>query len=588
MRRRLLLALLCAALIVAGCLGLFELYLSNRICFGLHVWGIPLGGMRVEEAAGVLREGLAELSQPVITLQGPDRSWGVHPASLGLHLLAEETAQAAFSIGHDTGNGLLTHLELLVGGHTLAPVLSYDEQVARLYLESLAEEIDVAPAEATLTLEGMTPSLSPSRSGRMLDVEASLVAFRSTLGNLTTAQVDLVVHDLLPQVVDASPALTLAEEILSEQFMLLLPNPREGDAGPWSLSPQSLGNMLTTYSLDGRLYATLNQEILRSILWGVGQSVALEPTNSRFHFDNATGRLEAITPSIDGRELDLEASLANIIAAVEAGQHTAPLVTRAVPPLYPETSTAEELGITDLVAIGDSYFIGSPSGRDHNIRVATSQFDGLIVAPGDTFSFNEYLGEVSEETGYDESYVTAGEQLAVEVGGGICQVSTTVFRAALWGGYPIAERYYHYQRVGYYELFGYGPGFDATVYTPLVDFKFVNDRPTPLLIEAEVESDEHRLVFRFYSSPDGRRVEIEGGEVTNETEPGPPIYELDEELEPDTVIEWQSAQDGLTATVERWVYDATETLLYHNVFVSQYAPRRASYHYGPGFVPPQD
>ena len=94
---------------------------------------------------------------------------------------------------------------------------------------------------------------------------------------------------------------------------------------------------------------------------------------------------------------------------------------------------------------------------------------------------------MSEEAGYDESFITAGEQLAVEVGGGICQVSTTVFRAALWGGYDIVERSYHYQRVGYYELRGYGPGFDATVYSPLVDLKFANDYDAPLLIEAEIE-----------------------------------------------------------------------------------------------------
>lgn len=127
---------------------------------------------------------------------------------------------------------------------------------------------------------------------------------------------------------------------------------------------------------------------------------------------------------------------------------------------------------------------------------------------------------------------------------------------------------------------------DATVYSPYVDLKFVNDRSSPLLIETEVEEASHRLVFRLYSTDDGRRVEMKGPVKTDETEPGPPIYELDEALSPGTVIKWQSAVGGLTAKVERWVYDSAGDVLHHDTFVSEYEPRRAAYHYGPGYEPP--
>jgi vancomycin resistance protein YoaR len=261
---------------------------------------------------------------------------------------------------------------------------------------------------------------------------------------------------------------------------------------------------------------------------------------------------------------------------------------RVVPPRYPDSATAEALGIIDLVAEGESYFIGSPSGRDHNIRLAATKFDGLVIPPGETFSFNHHLGEVTAEAGYDESYITTGEQLEMGIGGGICQVSTTAFRAAFWGGYPITERWYHGQRVGYYELRGGGVGMDATVFSPYVDLKFINDREAPLLIETEVGEGTHRLVFRFYSTDDGRRVEQEEPIVTDETAPGPPMYELDEDLAPGTVIKWQSEVGGLTATVERWVNDSGGDLLHHDTFISKYAPRRAAYHYGPGYEPPEE
>ncbi len=571
-------------LVTIGLILAYEAWCAGRIYPGVRVWGISVGGMRPADAARHLQECLA---LPSIQLVGPERSWNPPPTDIGLRVVAEATAQAAFRVGRGPEDGPITHLLLLLGGHSIAPILSYDEAAARLYLQALAKELDIPPVDAALTFQGLTPVASAARPGRAVDVEATLAALRQALQDPNGAHVALAVREVLPQVAEAETARLLAEKLLSAPLTILLPDPRQGDPGPWSLAPEELVGMLATTVRDGQVVVTLDREALRAYLEDLAPSLAIDPVDARFHFDERTGQLIPIAPSSPGRALDVEASVESILAAVEVGQHTAPLVLRVVPPRYSENVTAEELGIRDLVAVGDSYFIGSPSGRDHNIRLAARKFDGLVIAPGETFSFNQYLGEVSAEAGYDEAYVTMGEVLAIEVGGGICQVSTTAFRAALKGGYPITERWAHYHRVGYYELRGHGPGLDATVYAPSVDLKFVNDRPTALLIETEVEEAAHRLIFRFYSTDDGRRVEIRGPVITDETEPGPPIYQLDEKLAPGTVVEWQTAQKGLTAKVERWVYDRNGNLLYHNVFVSKYAPRRAVYRYGPGYEPPQ-
>lgn len=580
-----LLVTLLAFLGASGLLLTYEVWCADRIYPGVWVEDVPVGGLRLEEAARRIQE---RLTVPFVRLVGPEQTWDAPAADIGLQLLADATARAAFQVGRGPEDGPITHLLLLIGGRSVAPILIFDESVARLYLQALAKGIDIPPEDAALTLQGLTPVSVPARPGRALDVEATLTALRRSLQNPGGPRVTLVVREVLPQIADAEAARAQVEALLSAPFTLLLPDPRQGDPGPWALTPDQLAGMLTTTVQGSHLVATLDREALRRFLEDIAPSLAIEPVDARFHFDERTGQLVPIASSSPGRALDVETSIENIVAAAAAGQHTAPLTVRVVPPRYPDTATAEELGIRERVAEGDSYFIGSPSGRDHNIRLAASQFDGLVIAPGETFSFNHYLGEVSEEAGYDEAYVTMGEQLAIEVGGGICQVSTTVFRAALRGGYPILERWAHYHRVGYYELRGHGPGLDATVYAPLVDFKFVNDRPTALLIETEVEEAHHRLIFRFYSTDDGRRVEIKGPIITDETEPGPPIYQLDESLPPGTVQEWQTAQKGLTATVERWVYDRAGNLLYHNVFVSKYAPRRAAYHYGPGYQPPEE
>ncbi|MFQ6101771.1 MAG: VanW family protein [Anaerolineae bacterium] len=587
---RLLRFLLCAILILLlGSVAAFQLYHAERIYPGVHVWGVDVGGMRPEEAATALEHRLG-LDTPLVTLRGPDRSWAVRPTDLGLRLDPQATVAPAYRLGREfswAGN-LLAHLELLLLGLDLPPVAVYDERVARLYLETLAEEINLPPADASLALDGVTPVVEPARPGRYLDVEATLASLTPVVTRLAPAEVDLVVREIAPPIADAEPARAEAEALLDGPLTLVLADPREGDPGPWILSPERLATMLVVRAEGGALHAALDESALRAYLEELAPALAIEPVDARFHFDEETGQLEPISPSAEGRALDVGASTMHIVQELAAGNRYVFLVTQAIPPPYPDTATAGELGIVELVAEGDSYFIGSPSGRDHNIRLAASRFDGIVVAPGETFSFNHYLGEVSAEAGYDESYITAGEQLAIEVGGGICQVSTTAFRAAFWGGYPIVERWYHQHRVGYYELMGAGVGMDATVYSPLVDFKFTNDRPTPLLIETEVEETAHRLAFRFYSTGDGRRVEKEGPEISEEIEPDPPIYQLDEKLEPETVIRWQSAVDGLTATIERRVYDATGNLLYNDTFVSRYAPRRAAYHYGPGYEPPEE
>jgi vancomycin resistance protein YoaR len=580
------LVLVLAILLVAS-VAAFEALHAHRVYPGVSVWRTEVGGMLPERAAARL-ENDSRLDEPLITLSGPDRSWHVRPSDLGLQLESAPTLARAYRAGREGSwlDSLVSQLELLAFGADVAPVITYDESEARRYLEALSEQVDVAPIDAELTLDGTVPLVEPAQPGRRLDVDLTLAALTPAVTQLIPQTVTLVVEEVPPAVADAETARGEAQELLNGPLTLTLADPQEGDPGPWVIPPEELVGMLEVRAEAGVLHASIDKDALRARLTKLAPALEIEPVDARFHFNEVTGDLEPITVSQEGRTLDLEATVTHVVGVLEAGERQVPLVTKGVPPRYPDTATAEELGIVDLVATGESYFIGSPSGRDHNIRLGASQFDGLVIPPGETFSFNRYLGEITAEAGYDESYITAGEQLAIGVGGGICQVSTTAFRAAFWGGYPITERWAHAQRVAYYELRGGDVGMDATIYSPRVDLKFLNDRSAPLLIETEVEEGTHRLFFRFYSTDDGRKVEMDGPEITNKTAPGPPIYELDEDLAPGTVTKWQSAVDGLTATIERRVYDANGALKYEDTFVSKFEPRRAAYHYGPGYKPP--
>jgi len=162
------------------------------------------------------------------------------------------------------------------------------------------------------------------------------------------------------------------------------------------------------------------------------------------------------------------------------------------------------LGIVGLVAHGESDFHGSSKSRIHNIAVGASKFDGRIIKPEEEFSFNTYLGAVTKETGFLPELVIKTTGTVPEVGGGLCQVSTTAFRAALFGGLPITARRNHSYAVKYYAP----QGTDATIYPGVQDMKFINDTGHFILIHTYI--DGTRLVFDFYGTPDGREIAIDG------------------------------------------------------------------------------
>jgi vancomycin resistance protein YoaR len=233
-----------------------------------------------------------------------------------------------------------------------------------------------------------------------------------------------------------------------------------------------------------------------------------------------------------------------------------------------------------------TYFYGSSPERIQNIALAASQFHGVLVAPGETFSMGDYLGDVSLDNGYAEALIIYGNRTIKGVGGGVCQVSTTLFRAVFFAGYPIVERYPHAYRVGYYETGtgSPGPGMDATVFLPLVDFKFTNDTPYWLLMETYIYGNQ--LLWKFYSTSDGRTVDW-SSDRSNEVKAPKPLYRENEDLPKDKIeqVDWEAK--GLDVVVYRTVQRGDE-VLHQDRIKTHYLPWRAIYEYGPGTDLPKD
>lgn len=564
--------------------------LDERLIPGVWIWNVPVGGLQPDEALSVVQTGL-DVETPRITLTGPDKQrWIFSPADLGVTVVLSHTLSNAYAPGHKLPGvqALFERLAVLGRGRIVAPVLSWERAKAELALQALASQLDVAPKDARVALDGTELRLESGASGYSVDVTATLEALEPLLRQSTPVELPLVGMYLEPEISDdeAGQALDLASTVLETPLQLLLADPEEGDPGPWALSPAVLAQMLSIRVDDGKVWVGLDEAGLGAFLEPMQLALRRKPENARFHFDEDPGELTPLSRSQAGRELDLEATIEHINAQLQVGQHFVPLVVETIEPDYPETMTAEMLGIREVVAVGESYFTGSSSARDHNIKIGASKFNGIVIGPGETFSFNAFLGDVTPAEGYDESYVIVGNQTVLGVGGGICQVATTAFRAAFFGGYEIIERWPHAYRVAYYEIGGYGPGFDATIYSPLVDFRFVNDAATPLLIETEVDAEEARLRFIFYGTGDGREVEQIGPKWGDPEPAGPPVYEYDAEMEAGTVELLERSHEGLTATLERVVTDAQGEVLHRDRFVSHFVPWSARYRYGPGVVPP--
>jgi vancomycin resistance protein YoaR len=228
-----------------------------------------------------------------------------------------------------------------------------------------------------------------------------------------------------------------------------------------------------------------------------------------------------------------------------------------------------------LSTIGTPHTSSSAS-RMHNIEVGAEKFVGVVIPPEGIFSFNEIVRDVSSANGFEDSLIIWGDRTAVGVGGGVCQVSTTVFRAAYEGGFPIVERYNHGYIVDWYGE----PGLDATIFTPTVDFKFRNDTGAFLLIDPIVDSLNGVITFNFYGTKPARTVTVSEPQITQVLQPEPPTYVVDESLAAGEQMQAEWQKEGMTVTVTRTIVENGVERM--DTLVSHYQPWRAVYLVGPG------
>jgi vancomycin resistance protein YoaR len=574
---------------------------SGKIYPGVSVTGIDLSGLEAGEAAVLLEEKLDFPKRGKILFRDGEKIWLASPSQVGFYLDPQSTALAAYKLGRQ-GNPvsrIAAQFDAWYTGTQLSPLYVFDERPAQAFLSGIAAQNDVPTVDASLRVDGVEVVVRPGQIGRTLDIPATLDLLGEHLQTLSDGEVALVIEETPPVILDVEEQAALARQILSEPLVLNLPNSKEGDPGPWTFERDVLAQMLTIERVadpGGDYYQVgLQAEQLRSFLEELSPQLLRYRQNARFIFNDDTRELEVIEPAVVGRELDVGSTIRSINEKLLSGDHNISLDMIAYEPEVGDEATAADLGITELVSSHTSYFYGSSSSRIQNIATASSRFHGVLVSPGATFSMASVLGDVSLDNGYAEALIIFGNRTIQGVGGGVCQVSTTLFRTVFFGGFPIVERYPHAYRVSYYELKAGGgydtrmAGLDATVFVPLVDFKFANDTPNWLLMETYVNPTARTLTWKFYSTSDGRSVAWDSSGLRNIEEPPPPVYEENPELAKGEVdqVDWEV--EGADVTITRTVTRDGQ-VIYEDTINTHYLPWQAVYQYGPGTknMPPDE
>ncbi len=543
-------------LVGVAVVGGWQFWHADRIFTGVRVEGVPVGGMTRAKALGHLSQELTPYPLAPISIQHENRQWVLSNANLAPQVDLLGAINRAYLVGRrgDVVAQLWLQGQALLGQQNITPSIQFNEGAIRQQISQIGAEVR-RPGRAAVQVG--TVSL-PSQPGIDINMESSTRLVLNALLRREAASIPLQTVAVQPP--DAAQTTGTAEVALTRTPITL----RDSNSGlTLALDGASLGGIVTGGNGD-----QVNEDALRALVQSWAAQVDIQAQNARLRFNGASGAVEVLTPSVMGRWLNVEATLINLKEAIATNSAEAPLVIESVAPQV-DSNRIGELGIRELIASGSSYYQGSSLARIRNIEVAAEKFVGVVIPPGGIFSFNKIVQAVSAANGFEDSLIIWGDQTMVGVGGGVCQVSTTVFRAALNAGFPIVERYNHGYVVSWYGE----PGMDATIYTPSVDFRFRNDTAAHVLVQPVVNSSGGVITFNFYGTKPNREVRMSAPVITDVKEPGDVVYKVDESLAPGERKQVEYAQRGMTVTVDRTIVENGQSRV--DKIVSKYQPWNA-------------
>ncbi|HVQ43925.1 MAG TPA: VanW family protein [Candidatus Saccharimonadia bacterium] len=501
-----------AAVLAVLLVGSFELVYAGKVYPGVTADGAALAGLGRATAARHITDRTTEFAGHVVTIADGDTNLRIPVAGLGVTYNTQQAADLAYNYGRQ-GNWtrrLHEQLRALLGRTTNFSSYRFDDSRLVPYVVDLGDDVLTPAADASLSFDASRPQVTPAQSGTRLDYGrlAQLVADR--LSQASSDTIAAPVYQLAPQLS------TSALQAVTDQLGSYLSGPitlnysgttvtiNQKTIISWvevgSKTPKSFFNtynLADIYPAPATASLGLSRATVEKYVATLAADIDQTPQNAGLAMQN--GQLAVVQPSRTGIKLNQADATTAIVGALKKSADDRQISLKLeTTQADVNESNLDTLGIKEQISEGETYFPGSPSTRLTNVRAGAKRFNGVLLKPGETFSFGKLLGNVGPETGYVPELVILGDHEEKQYGGGLCQVSSTAFRAALAAGLPITERVNHAFAISYYTWPYSAPGVDATIYYPDVDFKFVNDTGHYILMQTIMNGTD--LKFDFFGT----------------------------------------------------------------------------------------
>lgn len=566
------------AAFASGLAGFRAVY-ASKIYPNVKIGDVAVGGMTRDDATIAVQSRVDDLNEGSIKYTYQSHSWTPTLKELGITVDVDDLVDQAFALGRDdkAADRIASTGNLIKSSRVVPLVFSMQATALNSWLDSVDADINDPAIDATFTVEGASLNITDDATGIIANrdeiktqINNVLVSLAPTEGDLPTAvdQPRITKKDL-----EANEAQVL--NILSNSVTVRFEDKR------WELAPEEVSEfMIFTSSRDSGTLETsvdFDRDGLNAYLRNrFTEEVNRDPINSQVQFYN--GKLSATTNAQDGKTIK-NTQFAELVAASFLGNHERVDVPVVTTQAKVRQDNLDTLGIKESLCRVDSNFQNSSDDRAHNILTGIGLINNTIVAPGDDFSFNRAVGPIDGNPDFIGGTGIVGGIIQDEFGGGICQVVTTAFRAAIMAGLPITQWYPHTYRLTGYELDGWGPGFDASILQPewepdleeWADLRFTNNTKNFILISSWSDNGFH--IMEIYGTKDGREVTI-SDTATWEAEPSEKnSWRVDPEAGAGTNILSAYPVDGLNASFTRTVSGVEGEEAYERTFVSPYQSR---------------
>ena len=545
---------------------------QQRIYPNVSILGVNVGGLQPAEAEAAITEHFRTFTDAPVILNFEGRSWRVSGQDLGLVMGVHDSVQQAYKIGRtrDMMSNVQTIWQTLQQRVSVPVLIVVDEAKAQASVARLATIVDAPAHDPTLHMEGTTLVVKDGKPGRMLLVDETVARIRETLALLVSKQqVTVATRELSPRVTNAAIQAARARvvELISQPVTIKVNNKE------FVWSSDDLARMIEIVQKSDKngidsYHVFLNPYQIERRMEVIGETTQTIPVYPRVAWNG--GDLQIIKAGAPGWRINKHESRDLVVNNVDQGIRTVELHPRYVAVPIDKNNLAS-LGITELISEGKSDFTGSAPYRVTNIQAGLALLDGVLIAPGDEFSFDATVGQIDETNGFVKGYAIIQSRTQLEFGGGICQDSTTVFRAAFWAGLPITERWGHSFYISWYDK--YGPtGMDATIFTGGPDLKFLNDTGHWLLMQTYSNPKTGVASVRLYGTSPNRKVEMTQVIRDRIAAPTTPVYVTDPEQPAGAVKQSDHARDGLTIEIVRTVTELDGTVRDPDKYTTRFKP----------------